>query len=64
MLEILLIQYKDMFGVDFPLAQLAGKPEIDVINILYGCLQTNEPYAPERPVKTYICIAPGLMPEA
>ena len=35
MLELLLMTYKDMFGEDFPIADFAGTPEIDVINILY-----------------------------
>ena len=59
MLEILLIQYKDMFGVDFPLREMEGQAEIDVINIIYGCLQTNEEYRPGKPVKVYISEAPG-----
>ena len=63
MLEILLIQYKDMFGADFPLRELEGRSEIDVINIVYGCLQNNEPYARNMPEKAYITTAPGIKQE-
>ena len=59
MLEILLIQYREMFGVDFPLKELEGSSEIDVINIVYGCLQSNEAYRPGMPVKDYVLGAPG-----
>ena len=62
MLEILLIQYREMFGTDFPLAQLAGQSELDVINIIYGCLQNNEAYSHGKPVKQYITEAPGSRP--
>ena len=63
MLEILLIQYKDMFGSDFPLAEMEGRSEIDVINIIYGCLQNNEAYSRGMPEKAYITAAPGLKQE-
>ena len=59
MLEILLIQYRDMFGVDFPLRELADCSEIDVINIVYGCLQNNESYYRGMPVPDLISDAPG-----
>ena len=59
MLEILLIQYREMFGVDFPLKELEGSSEIDVINIVYGCLQSNEPYSKGMPVPSLIAGAPG-----
>ncbi len=44
MLELLLMQYKDYFGEDFPLIDFEDKSEIDVINIIYECVQTNTPY--------------------
>ena len=58
MLEMLLIQYKEMFGEDFPLAQFAGTPEIDVINIVYDCVVNNLPYDPHRKVKDRVTGAP------
>lgn len=44
MLEVLLNQYEDQFGIPFPLANFAGRPEIEVINILYDCVQAGTPY--------------------
>ena len=35
MLELLLLQYKEIFGSDFPLAEFDGRQELEVINILY-----------------------------
>ena len=60
MLELLLFTYKDMFGEDFPLAAFAGKPEFEVINILYDCVSNNLPYAPARKVEFRITDAPGM----
>lgn len=60
MLEVLLFQYKDMFGEDFPLAEFADAREIDVINILYDCVSNNVEYDPLRPVRDIITDAPGL----
>ena len=59
MLEVLLFQYKDMFGEDFPLEELAGKREIDVINIVYDCVSNNLRYDPDRRVEAKILDAPG-----
>ena len=59
MLEILLIQYREMFGAEFPLREMEGRSEIDVINIIYGCLQNNEAYRPGMLVKDYVSGAPG-----
>ena len=50
MLEVLLFQYNDMFGEPFPLKLFAGKPEIDVIDILYDCVSNNKRY--EEGMKT------------
>ncbi len=59
MLEVLLFQYKDMFGEDFPLAEFKDRREIDVINILYDCVSNNLRYDPDRRVKKAIMDAPG-----
>ena len=60
MLEMLLTQYKDMFGEDFPIASFAGRQEIEVINIIYDCVRSNTPYDPAKPVPEIITNAPGL----
>ena len=60
MLELLLFTYKDMFGEDFPLARLAGRPEYEVINILYDCVSNNQPYSPDRKPEFKILDAPGM----
>ena len=60
MLELLLFTYKDMFGTDFPLAELAGRPEYEVINILYDCVSNNRTYDPKREVEYKITDAPGM----
>ena len=41
MLEVLLMQYEDQFGVAFPLKNYVGYREIDLINIIYYCVQNN-----------------------
>ena len=60
MLELLLFQYKDMFGEDFPLELFAGEPEIDVINTLYECVSNNKLYETGMQVEARITDAPGL----
>ena len=60
MLEVLLFQYKDMFGEDFPLDDFAGKPEIDVINIIYDCVSNNLTYDPDRKGEYKAMDAPGM----
>ena len=60
MLELLLFTYKDMFGEEFPLSLFAGKPEFEVINILYDCVSNSLPYDPERKVEFKITDAPGM----
>jgi len=60
MLELLLFTYKDMFGEDFPLTLVAGKPEFEVINILYDCVSNNLRYDPERKTEFKITDAPGM----
>ncbi len=61
MLELLLMTYQDYFGVPFPLADFTDRSEIEVINILYDCVQSNEPYRPGRPApENRFPEAPGL----
>ena len=60
MLELLLFTYRDMFGEDFPLTAVAGRPEYEVINILYDCVSNNLPYDPARKVELKITDAPGM----
>ena len=59
MLELLLWQYRELFGEDFPLAKFAGEQEIEVINILYDCVATCLPYDPDRKIEHRITEAPG-----
>ena len=59
MLELLLIQYRELFGEDFPLARFDGEQEIEVINILYDCVSKNLPYSPDRKIERRITEAPG-----
>ncbi len=44
MLELLLMQYREIFGEDFPLLQFDGEQETEVINILYDCVSKSLPY--------------------
>ena len=60
MLEVLLMQYREIFGEDFPLLQFEGKQEIEVINILYDCVSKCLPYDPDRIIDYRITEAPGL----
>ena len=43
MLELLLSQYEFQFGTSFPLEKFTDTTEIDLINILYNCVQNNDP---------------------
>lgn len=58
MLEVLLMQYRDIFGVDFPLIDFEGKSEIEVINTIYECVHNNLPYKEGMKVNTNIIDAP------
>ncbi len=60
MLELLLWQYRELFEEDFPLADFAGEPEIEVINILYDCVSKNLRYSPNRQIERRIPEAPGI----
>ncbi len=44
MLEVLLNEYEARFGEKFPLESFSDSAEIDVINILYTCIQDNVKY--------------------
>lgn len=59
-LELLLMQYREIFGEDFPLLQFEGEQEIEVINILYDCVSKCLPYSPNRKIDRRITEAPGL----
>ncbi len=63
MLEMLLMAFKTAFGFDFPLKDYEGEPEIDVINIIYACLQANDPNYREAVIKNRFPNAPGLKQE-
>ena len=58
MLEVLLNEYRARFNEDFPLAKLEGHTEIEVINILYDCLQNNENYKPGKKIENKFPDAP------
>ena len=60
MLEVLLMQYREIFGEDFPLLQFEGKQEIEVINILYDCVSKCLLYDPNRKIDHKITEAPGI----
>ena len=60
MLELLHLQYKEIFGADYPLAEFDGRQELEVINILYDCVQNSLPYDPERSITPRITEAPGV----
>ena len=58
MLEMLLMQYKDMFGADFPLKEFTDCREIDVINLLYDCVLAGRPYEQGQVAEGRITDAP------
>ena len=60
MLELLLLQYKEIFGSDFPLAEFDGRQELEVINILYDYVLNSLPYDPKRKITPRITEAPGV----
>ena len=55
---MLLFQYNDMFGELFPLKLFEGKPEIDVIDILYDCVSNNKRYEEGMKASVHIDDAP------
>lgn len=61
MLEMLMMTYLGQFGEEFPLEKCAGLSEIDVINIVYNCLESNQPFNGDTTVKeNRFPYAPGL----
>ena len=58
MLELLLMQYEMQFGYPFPLKECEDWAEIEVINLIYDCMQLNEPDRRERPVVNKFPTAP------
>ncbi|MCQ2501584.1 MAG: hypothetical protein MJ117_09605 [Lachnospiraceae bacterium] len=61
MLEMLLFTYREQFGEEFPLERCEGLSEIDVINIVYGCLESNKPFDGNTTVtENRFPYAPGL----
>lgn len=61
MLEALLFTYREQFGEEFPLEQCAGLSEIDVINLIYACLENNRIFDGNKEVKeNRFPYAPGL----
>ncbi len=61
MLEALLFTYREQFGEDFPLGKCEGMSEIDVINLVYDCLESNRPFDGNTTVKeNRFPYAPGL----
>jgi len=59
MLETLLFAYADQFGEDFPLKSCEGMREIDLINLLYYCVQENEAYRPGMNYEERVFGGPG-----
>jgi len=59
MLELLLRQYLDQFGTEFPLEECVGMREIDVINLIYDCTLNNKPYQSGQEFVYRINDAPG-----
>lgn len=59
MLEVLLKEYEQSFGEPFPLEELEGMREYEVLNILYDCILNAHPFDGNTHVKTRIADAPG-----
>ncbi len=58
MLELLLMQYEMQFGYPFPLRDCEDWAEIEVINLVYDCLQYNDPNLRKRPTFNRFPTAP------
>lgn len=53
--------YREQFGEEFPLEKCVGLSEIDVINIVYNCLESNQLFDGNTTVKeNRFPYAPGL----
>ena len=59
MLELLIMQYEDVFGVPFPLSRYAGAAEIEIINLIFHCCSTCTPCEEVNEKEL-----PNLFPEA
>ena len=58
MLELLLMQFEQQFGYPFPLLEVEDWAEIEVINLVYDCLQQNDPNLRKRPTVNRFPTAP------
>ncbi len=58
MLELLLLQFEQQFGFPFPLLEVQDWAEIEVINLVYDCLQQNNPNLRKRPTVNRFPTAP------
>ncbi len=59
MLELLLQQYEFQFGKPFPLEKFTDITEIELINLLYNCVQNNDPDYSKVPQDNRFPNAPG-----
>lgn len=59
MLEALLFTYKGQFGEPFPLKECEGMTEIELIDLLYSCLRSNQPYGTGMHADYHVTGAPG-----
>lgn len=59
MLEALLFTYQGQFGEPFPLKECEGMTEIEVIDLLYSCLRTNQRYSSGMYADDHVSGAPG-----
>ena len=44
MLDKLLLQYREQFDENFPIMSLRGTPEVDLLKLIQGCLDSGKPY--------------------
>ena len=58
MLELLLVQFEQQFGYPFPLRECEDWAEIEVINLVFDCLQKNDPTIRTRPTVNKFPTAP------
>ena len=58
MLELLLMQYEQQFGHPFPLFDVEDWAEIEVINLVFDCIQNNDPDNRTRPTVNKFPTAP------
>ena len=60
MLELLLLQFEQQFGYPFPLRECEDWAEIEVINLVFDCLQKNDPTIRTRPTVNKFPTAPRI----